>query len=407
MEILCPVCRGGQTMKERSENFDSAIRGNFKAIASAQLYVNGQYVDDLPVLSGSWTDDNTADIRSRCEMELRPDPDLIPAKNFRDDKGLWPSGSEIQVNCGISARGMADELLPVGRFVIIDASVSEDEGGSLKLNVSGQDRSSKVSRGRFDKAITLAAGTDVASAIKLIVISRIHTMTLDDMDFVVTDGSDGGRVYRLPVTTIAQTDDPWSVCKDMAASIGADLFFDGTGRCVLRWINSGAIQKTVDWDYSEGEGSNLLSASRVLSADGAYNGVIASSSSTESADLIYGAAWDTDVNSPTYYDPAIPQNSYYGPYPYFYSSEFITTNEQAVGAARGMFANVCGLSEKMSFGAIMHPAQEVGDRVLVKRDRINVNDVMVIDSLSRGIGSSGKMSVTAKARRVLTVAGFK
>lgn len=385
-------------MRQRSEAFDAAIRGSHTVVVEAELFCRGESVNTVRVLGGDWTDDRTATIRRNCRLALPASADLIPAAEWADDNGLWPVGNELQLRSGVRYSDGTTELLDLGRYRISKPTLSDD-GRELNLSVEGFDRSRTVSRARFTVPYSIANGQDYATEIKRLLMSRMPTLHEEDFQFMATNGSDGGPVFKTPALLFTNQDDPWLKAVEMAQSFGAELFFDGVGSPVLR-LERDVVSTPTDWEYEEGEGSNLLKLDRVLDDEGSYNGVIVTGSSTDLPVPLHAEFWDTSPSSPTYYDPAVPEASSYGAVPYFMDSQYILTQEQADLAARNNFFRVCGITEAVSFGAIAHPAHESGDVVLVRRDRANVNNVYAMDSIRGGLGYTGTMSVTTKARRV-------
>lgn len=385
-------------MQARTEDFDAAIRGSHTVVAEAELFKAGTSVGIIPVISGDWTDDRKATVRRSCRLALPPSADLIPAAEWSADGGLWPVGNEIQLRSGIRYTDGSTELVPIGRYRIAKPS-TVDNGRELTLSVEGFDRSRAVSRARFATPYAIASGTDYALAIRDLLLSRLPILSIDDFQFMATDGSDGGPTFKTPGLLFTNQDDPWVKAVEMAQSFGAELFFDGMGNPVLR-LERDPLFNDPEWDYAEGEGTNLLGVDRALDDDGSYNGVVVNSSNSELTVPLHAEYWDTNPDSPTYYDPAKPEESSYGPVPFFMDSQYIVTQEQADLAAINNFLRVAGITETVNFNAIVHPAHESGDIVSVKRQRVNVDAVYVMDSLRCGLGHTGVMAVSTRSRRV-------
>jgi len=385
-------------MQFRSAEFDVQVSGNHRVSVEAELFLRGESVGTIPVLGGDWTDDRKANVRRSCRLSLPPTAELIPAAEWSGDGGLWPIGNEIQLRSGLVLPDGTPELLPVGRYRI-SKPVVNDSGSSITLSVEGYDRGRAVSRARFSSPYSIPSGTDYATAIRDLLLSRVPSLAPSDFRFMATDGSDGGPVFTTPGLLFTSQDDPWVKAMEMAQSFGAELFFDGSGDPVLRLERDPSINEP-DWDYSEGEGTNLLGVDRSLDDEASYNGVVVTGSNSELPAPLHAEHWDTDPSSPTYYDPALPEASFYGPVPFFMDSQYIMTQAQADLAAQNNFLRVSGITETVNFNAIVHPAHESGDIVRVKRDRVNVDNVYVMDSVKCGLGHSGIMNATTRSRRV-------
>lgn len=389
-------------MLARSEAFDTAIRGDYTSIVQADLYRSGQYRRTIEVLGGSWSDDSTAEVRRRGTLALDPVDDLIPSAAWVDDGGLWPVGNEIQLRVGLLLPSGQPELLDVARLRISKPK-AVDNGTTLTLSVDGFDRARSVKRARFTQPYVVSSGRDYATAIHDLILSRIPSLRDDEFVFMSTDGSDGNGVFKTPLLTFLPSDDPWKMAQNMAQSFGAELFFDGTGRCVLRQMRDPSYEAT-DWDYKEsvfGEPTNLLGVERTLDDEHSYNGVIVDSSNSELKRPIHAEFWDTNPQSATYFDPGRPTESEYGPVPFFMDSQYITTQEQADTAAVNNFLRVSGLVEDVNFASVGHPAHESGDLLGIKRDRIKVDGAYVLESFQAGLGYTGTMTGATRSRRVM------
>jgi hypothetical protein len=386
-------------MLDRTAEFDKEIKRSHFSLVRLDLYRRGELrFEDLDVLGGDWSDDKTASIRRRGTLQLPPIEELIPSRTWEEDAGLWPVGNEIQLKVGVKYTSGAEELLDVARLRISRPTVVDD-GDALTLGVEGFDRSRSVSRARFTQPYVVVAGSDYATAIHDLILSRIPSLREDEFIFMRTDGSGGSSSFKTPLLTFMQDDDPWAMATEMAQSCGAELFFDGSGRCVLR-PERDPSHEDPDWEYHEGKGTNLLSVDRSLDDEQAYNGVIVDSSNTELTAPIHAEYWDANPASSTYYDPGNPDASVYGPVPFFMESQYITTQAQANAAASNNFLRVSGLTEKISFSAIKHPAHEAGDILSMRRGRVKLEGVYVMDSFNCGLGVEGTMSGTTRERRV-------
>lgn len=384
-------------MWSRSAKFDLEIKGSFTNVVTAELFWRNESQGFIPIIGGDYTEDRNAEIRRTCSVVL--DPTVIPAQSFSDDRGLWPTGSEIQLHSGIQFANGQQELIPVGRYRV-SKPVITDTGDELAFKIDGYDRSRMCMRAGFTGSYQIFSGTDVARAIRDVLFTQVPWL-IDHVtiDFMKTDGSDGGIPHTTPSMVFLTSDNktPWAVAQELAASVGAELFFNQKGDLILR---PEPTREEVDWDYSEGEHTNLLSVERSLDDDASYNGVILDSSNTELPQPIHAQVWDRNPLSPTYYDPGNPGDSIYGPYPYYYQSEIITTQMQAVKAAYAMLKKVGGIAENITFSAIPHPAHETGDVVRVKRARVNVDSTFTLDSLKIMLGHEGTMGVTTRTRRL-------
>jgi hypothetical protein len=390
-------------MRQRSAAFDAEFKRSHTVVFKADVYRRGLLVvEGLPVIGGSVQDDKTSEVRRRCTLTIRPDEALIPTQEWQEDSYLWPTGNEVQLYSGVRYASGAEEFMPVGRYRISKPSLV-DSGEELTMSMDGFDRSRTAKRARFSEPYVIAKGRDYATAIQELILFLIPILTVSDFDFMVTDGSDGGPVYRTPLLTFTHENDPWVSAMDMAKSCGAELFFDGEGKCVMRKERDPSYEPP-DWQYHEGEVYGPVRIERSLDDEGAYNGLVLDSNHSDLPAPLHAEHWDTNPASATYYDPEAPELSTYGRYPSFMNVQYVTTQQQADDAAKANFLRVAGIPERVGFMAAGHPAHESGDIVSLKRQRINVDSVYVMDALSATLGWQGEMNATTR-QRIVTYVG--
>lgn len=376
-----------------SERFTAALHEPHTAVCRVDLLRRGDVIaEDVPVLSGDVVDDSAAVVRRSCTLALAPEQELLDllAASPSADGGLWPLGNELRLRAGIRFGPDDEEYATLGLFRIARPQLSSSSG-ELALSITGYDRGRSVSRARFTQPLEIVAGTNYSTAIRDLVLGRLPWLTEDELRFMATD-------YTTPGLVFTSDDDPWKVAQDMASSFGAELFFDGDGVCVLQPQPDPAYTAPVA-SYLEGEDATLLALSRDLDDEQAYNGVIVVGESTDLPAPVRAEAWDTDPDSPTYYDPALPAESTYGAVPTFITSQYVTTQQQAQDAANANLARVAGVVESVEFAAVNNPAHTSGDVVELRRDVVNVNGVYILDSVKVGLGHAFTMSGTTRKRR--------
>lgn len=382
-----------------SERFLKTLRYSHTKITRVDLYHDNQpEVTDLPVLDVVVEDDSTADVRLRCEVSLPATSEMLALlpQNPELRGGLWPLGNELRIRSGIRFEDGTEELVPMGVFRISKPGISSTSQGERTIRIQGYDRSRAVSRSAFVNPyqITLAA-MDIPTEIKMLIMSRLPMLT--DDDFVLMSSS-----HIPPPVTFLRDNDPWKdAVVPLAKSIGADVFFNGEGKLVLKPFTNPASDP-ISFEYIEGTEAIILALDRQLDDEDAYNGVVVvGKSSEEDVAPPRGQAWDTDPLSPTYFDPAYPDLSHYGAVPYFFESEVVVTDEQAKDAASGLLLDVMGVIESIDFTSICNPAQRSGDLIRVKNEDTNVDELASLISLRFGLGQEDwTMSGTTKRRKL-------
>jgi hypothetical protein len=365
-------------MYGRSDAFDAAIIDSHNPRVVADLLFGGDVVvADLPIIGGNVQVDGSAAIRRRCNLTLVDDDGTLTPNDSSD--ALSPYGREVRIRRGVQLLDGSLEYVPVGTFRISTVDVN-DAGNDRKLTIAGFDRARSISRARFESPYVIAAGTNYATAIRDLLISRLPNI---QTSFISTAAT-------TPLLVIDQGADPWETAQTMAIAIGCELFFDPSGVCVLK-VPTDPSTTTVDWNYGRGQKATVIAITNSLSDEPGYNGVVVDGE-PPNADPVHEVVYDRNPLSPTNADGP------YGKVPIFYKSQFITTSAQAIDAANSLLLAKRGGTEQVKFTAIPHPAHEVNDLVHVDDDKIGVNDSYVLESFTMPL-DLGVMQATTRKRR--------
>jgi hypothetical protein len=343
----------------------------------------------IKVKRGSLSFDETRMINGECSAELILDAETAAQVPVTPTSVYAPtSPTEFQPFLGfiIPSTGQPD-VVSMGLFDLADTEIDEQDGG-LTMFLQGYDRSRKLDRARFISPYTVAQGTNYLTAIQSIVQLVFPTIT-----FLAT-----ATAYATPLLTFDVQTTYLEACKAMADSIGYTFRFDYLGRCVIQ--PTAAPTGDPQWSLQVGSSTRILGGNRKLSDEKVYNGVIVRGEPVGSdTPPVQGEAWDTDPSSPTFYDPANPGASSYGPVPFFFVSEFITTSGQAIDAAAARLPRVKGLVERLVLETRLNPGMEIGDLVDVERARIGATGLYIVESIVCPLGA-GRMTVTMRERRL-------
>src|SRR6478752_3607128 len=157
-----------------TSNFLAEIVKSHTPVAKAQLMQRGSLLyDDIPIISGTITDDSTALIRRRAQLEIAAEDSIMAllSQTPPGNGGLWPLGNEIKVYAGVQYSSGTYEWVPQGVFRIAKPVIKDN--GTVSISMDTYDRSRSVSRARFTNVYTVAAGTNYATAIKNLIKSRL------------------------------------------------------------------------------------------------------------------------------------------------------------------------------------------------------------------------------------------
>lgn len=280
-----------------------------------------------------------------------------------------------------------EEYVPLGVFGIEEVTVA-DGGDNFNIQVEGVDRAMRVERARFVNNYVIPEGTNYATAIRNMIDSVVPGLTYNFMTttrttpklvFGGSGGTGGGSA--------------WENGQHMAKAIGAELYFDVNGVCVLAPIPDYSTAPVV-WEYQEGPTSLLLYASKGLAREGVFNHVIAQGESSSNTEPVQAEAMDLDQSSPTYV------LGKFGRVPMWFRSEKIKTTAQAQDVADGLLRLHSGLNAQVYFIGIVNPAHDAGDVIAIVRERAGITGKFVLEKFNIPLTYSGSMNATVKERRI-------
>lgn len=359
--------------------------------------------DDVPMLhvvGGRVLHDDTATIKTTCNVTLSVDAEhefLVPTGA---GDALSPI-SEVMVEIYV---GVLDpetgepQLEKQATLEIVDTDITED-GDGLKIDLDLQDKHKKIERARFFVVRKIGKSTNYADA-----FVNILQNVIPESQINITP-----TTHTTPLLSWDIEDDRLVAFSEMQTSIGYVNRFDGDGNAQIHPDTDSSDDPL--WSFAEGLGTEIetisglakaLKTKRKLSDSKTYNGVIALGEPTgDDKPRIRAEAWDTNPNSLTYFDPAKPQESRYGPVPFFYSSPFITTQAQALSAAKSRLPKVAGVVERVEVTTLPNPRVRCGHVAQIERPRIGAQGKYIVESVDLPLhASDGPMVVTLRERRL-------
>ncbi len=364
-----------------SNRFIDAMSEVHRVASYFQVLDGDDVIGELEIIDGTVTYDAQAEVRASLDLQVAiTDDSIIPVD---EDSLLVPYGNDIRCWTGVSFPDL-DELIPMGRFRIQSAAVS-DTGSELTLTVSGQDRSCRIIEAEFEEDKTWLAGAQTALSIVRAIISNIYPDADTDTYFTIDD-------FDIPSVQASAGDDPWAFIQGIATAIGAELYFNDDGVPVMVPTPTA----TGDAERSFNEGEVLTSAGKEWTRDAIANKILVTGDSGSLTTPVTGEALDNNPNSPTYYFGK------FGKVPFFYSSQFLTTNIQATDAASGILSTKIGLDQQIDFGSLIDPRARALDIIGIKRDRIGIDEVHVLDAVSIPLIGDGTMTGNTRKTQVFS-----
>lgn len=378
-------------MYPHSDAFQAVYRANHDVAARVDVIapdgqalastVRGTTALDLNIVSGGVVGDATALIRRSLTLGLvGRGVDIVPAEAADIFSVL--SNNEIHVWAGpVSKLGVA-ELVPQGVFVITGSDATADAAG-VSAAISGLDRFVRVQERVLTRPYTVAHNLDYLAAVQALIRDRVPTM-----QFRVNLTTSHRTVWHVydEQTNMAQA------AADMLRLIGAQAYMDVDGFCVIDAIpDPSAVEPT--WTYAEGVDSTMVSVGPKTSRSSVRNGAIVIGESVYGITPARAEVWDTDPTSPTYVET-------WGRVPEFINDPRVSTNAQALDAARGEFFKRKGMGRTVDFSIVPNHAQQEDDVVRILHEDTRLDDTFAIQGLTLPLRYSEVMPITTRERRV-------
>ena len=316
----------------------------------------------------------------RRKLTLRianPDGALTPA----DQYSLIYWNRQIRVERGLLLPGGTPEYVDLGIFLVDEPTVDVRASGT-SLTIRGQDRLKRADKSKFTAPTTYALAT------------RVGVVLADLAD----DAGMGGTRYSLDdggaTLAAARTwelgEERLKAMYDLARDYSLRLYVDALGGLRSEPIVD-PEQRPIVWEFRRGADATMLGVSKGWSDDRLYNHVLVTSESADSTP-VYAEASDLNPASPAYV------NGPMGDRLYQYTSAMITSTGQAQAVADALLPKVALIEETIELPAIVNPALEYGDRVLVVEEDSRTETSYALESVSIPLGA-GAMRLRASALR--------
>lgn len=373
-----------------SADFRAYIEGSHKVVVLAQICdVLGNVVATLKPLGGSVTIDIDRSVRrDAADMQLI-DPDGTLRPNNANDILSPLYGYELRLYRGVEYLNGTQELVPLGVFNWSIATVNES-GTGVTISIGQlQDRSIRVSRGRYTQPINVVTATAVED-----VLTSILTQAWPDISFAGGALPTTGLTIPACAFGVEGDSDPWEDARKLADDQGYRLFFDAVGNCAMSTI-TGADEVTAVVSYGSTYGNFMVTAlNKSWDTSDTFNGVIAVGEGSGLLLPFRSVVWDDDPESPTYYLGS------FGKRPRYFSSPTLYTQTQADNAAATQLKKTLGISENVTWSQLVDPSLDVNDGINLYDSELGVNYLYRIDRLTIPLDAGSVMTAEARTRRV-------
>lgn len=378
-------------MKAVSERWRETIRQSHTMKVVVEVLQEGEIVQQLFPTEGQITFDFEAQFQSRMDVTLVDFDGTLTPQGATDM--LTPLGTELKIKRGLLYPDGTEELVSLGIYGIRKIDV-RDYGESVKINVLGYDRSQRISRARTRVNIAIPKGHDPWTHIQEIlkVATGKRYKVNPDLEGVegVIPGTTG--TYWFPVDT-----DPWEAMQMVAHDHGTQLYINDEGFVDVSFLDDSDTPQ-VQHTFVEGDNCTLLHANKEYDNEETYNTLIVTGEPpTKLSPPVKGVAYDNDPLSPTYV------NGPYGVVVHHVHSPIIPSSAAAVRVAKRMLQEHLGLLEVVRFSALADPSLELYDIVHVVRERVGVNAIHKVNTLSMPLVAFRGMEVTCMPRRLVAI----
>jgi hypothetical protein len=306
---------------------------------------------------------------------------------------LVPYGNELRIQRGIQFPDGTTEYAHLGIFEITDSTVT-DSGMGVAIDLAGLDRADEISRSKLTDTYGIAPGTNVTTAIKALIDSVRPNLTFRLM----------ATPYTTPLIVYKAGDDPWLKAIELGQMIGAEVFFDSYGICVVQLEPTPAKQAAVvrfqEGDMPAGNPFGALynytmtDLKRVWSNRNVPNNVIREGQGTGLVAPVRAVSQDTNPNSPTHIGSAYNGGA---PVTDFVSDSKLLTIQQCQDAADAVIRLAKGSLEALELQGVPHPALDISDVGYVARAILGVGDNYVIDSITMPLDYAGIMDLQMRS----------
>lgn len=370
-------------MRPVSDAFLRTLRGSHTMCVEARAVTPGQSGVDpdgvtIPIIGGDVRMDGSADIWGTLDLTT-DGTDMWPTGA---SSPLAPYGQEIWVRRGIDYGAGRREWVSLGYYRI--QSPDQDDAPDGPIRIVGRDRMAGLIDSRllaprqWDQTYTYG---EVVTDLVTEVYPAAGIEWDDDTDTV-----------QLGRQVIAEQD-RHAFLAELVTSRGKIWYWDHRGVLV---IQDPPDPSTPVWDVDSGEGGVLVQLGRQLTRDGVYNAVVATGEAADTETPARAVAIDDNPQSPTYF------YGQFGPVPREYSSPFLTTDGQALSAARSLLLRALGLPYSVDFSAVPNPALVPYDPVRVRYSTRHGAETHVIESLTIPLTVEAAMTAaTREQTRVL------
>lgn len=316
-------------------DFSDLISGSHGARFRATVLTTFQTGDD-PMGTDLLLTGGRVEFNATAEIRATGSATVIGEWPRARDLSLGPYGSEVFLARGVDTGENGILWAPLGYYRIVDTSQGDAAKGPITLDL--QDRMATIIDSRFMQPRQWLIGTTVGD-----IVTEVVTEVYPDAVITWDDDSNLSQLGRSLIVEESRFD----VLQTLADGLGKIFYWNDIGE--LAFLTAPDEDVPI-WTVKAGAGGAMVNANRSISREGIYNAVVVTGEGPDELMPVRAVAYDAQESSPTFF------GGRFGRVPRFYSSSFITTQQQAAQAAENLLRRSLGASYDVGLAAVPNPA---------------------------------------------------
>lgn len=362
-------------------DFSGLVSGSHAAKFRATVLVDYQTGDDpagtdMNLTGGSVEFNSTAEIRATGNVTVIGE--WPRARNL----SLGPYGSEVFLARGVDTGEDGILWAPLGYYRIAETNQADAAKGPIQLDL--QDRMATIIDSRFLAPRQWLLGTTVDEI--------INEVVLEVYPEAVITWDDDANLSQLGRSLIAE-ESRFEVLATLADGLGKIFYWNEVGELVFL---TAPDEEVPIWSVKAGAGGAMVQADRSLSRDGVYNAVVVTGEGPDELMPVRAVAYDAQESSPTFF------GGRFGRVPRFYSSPFITTQQQANTAAQNLLRRSLGAPYDVGLSAVPNPAVRPYDVLRVVYNDGN-RELHIVERVTIPLDVTSTISIATRQSTVVHV----
>lgn len=352
-----------------TDRFLNSLMYPHQMTARAELFYGGGKVGDFDLSSSSGEVTADRNAITRRTFSATVDPKMTP-KSLTDR--LTPYGSQIKVFRGIRYNDNTVEEYPIffGRIDSLDFSRDS-------MAIKASDRAADVADTRFEVPRVATAGAQVRNQMRDLITEAVVGATVN----ITTPNAS-------TITTPAVWDRERTEALDnLGYTIGAEWYAMPDETWAISPLPASTASGPAIWVIDSGDIGVAVARQTNLDRGNVFNAVVVNGEPPDGVPPAYGVARDTNPASPTVWGGA------YGKIPMFFSSQFITTNAQAVSVAQALLGESVAGTRAVSVQCIPNPKLRLADVVMISTGQTGFDGLYYVQSFTLPVDPYSPMSI--------------